>query len=122
MQFASKLHKTMIKRKITIRPYLAIPLCFIFIASAAAQDTAIRAGRLIDPDSGKVLTGQTILIRDNKIEAVGNNVTIPSNAKVIDLSKMTVLPGLIDCHTHLADGAHDSEPMGLQKNRCADGA
>jgi imidazolonepropionase-like amidohydrolase len=90
------------------------------LASAAAQTTAIRAGKLIDPDSGKVLTNQTILIRDNKIEAVGNSVTIPSDAKIIDLSKMTVLPGLIDCHTHLADGAHDSEPMSVFRKTAAE--
>jgi imidazolonepropionase-like amidohydrolase len=85
--------------------------CSAVLVPAAAQITAIRAGKLIDPDSGTVLTGQTILIREGKIEAVGNSVSIPSDAKIVDLSKMTVLPGLIDCHTHLADGAHDSEPM-----------
>jgi imidazolonepropionase-like amidohydrolase len=85
--------------------------CWAFLVPAAAQITAIRAGKLIDPDSGAVLTGQTILIRDGKIEAVGNNVTIPSNAKIIDLSKMTVLPGLIDCHTHVASGAYDSKDL-----------
>ncbi len=83
--------------------------CCALLIPAAAQVTAIRAGKMIDPDSGTVLTGQTILIRDNKIEAVGNNVTIPPNAKIIDLTKMTVLPGLIDCHTHLADGADGDE-------------
>src|ERR1700690_2188575 len=83
---------------------MRVVICAALLIPAAAQTTAIRAGKLIDPDSGTVLTNQTILIRDNKIEAVGNNLTIPSNAKIIDLSKMTVLPGLIDCHTHLADG------------------
>jgi imidazolonepropionase-like amidohydrolase len=85
--------------------------CWAFLVTAAAQITAIRAGKLIDPDSGAVLTGQTILIRASKIEAVGSNVTIPSNAKIIDLSKMTVLPGLIDCHTHVASGAQDSKDL-----------
>jgi imidazolonepropionase-like amidohydrolase len=88
-------------------------------AMTFAQITAIRAGRLIDTDSGKVLSNQTILIRAGKIEAVGANLPIPSNANVIDLSRMTVLPGLIDCHTHLADGAHDSEPMGQFKKTAA---
>jgi len=85
--------------------------CLALLIPAAAQVTAIRAGKLIDPDSGTVLTGQTILIRAGKIEAVGNNVTVPSDAKIIDLSKMTVLPGLIDCHTHLASGAYDSKDL-----------
>jgi imidazolonepropionase-like amidohydrolase len=94
--------------------------CCALLIPASAQTTAIRAGKLIDPDSGTVLAGQTILIRDNKIEAVGNNVTIPSNAKIIDLTRMIVLPGLIDCHTHLADGAHDSEPMGVFRKTAAE--
>ena len=67
-----------------------------------AQLTAIRAGRLIDPDSGTVLTNQVILIKDRKISAVGASLPIPPNATVIDLSGKTVLPGLIDCHTHVA--------------------
>jgi imidazolonepropionase-like amidohydrolase len=74
--------------------------------SAAAQATAIKAGMLIDPDAGVGLADQIILIRANKIEAVGRGLAIPSGATIIDLSNMTVLPGLIDCHTHLADGAH----------------
>lgn len=80
---------------------------------------AIRAGRLVDPDTGTVLTDQIILIRDSKIEKVGKRIEIPANATVIDLSKMTVLPGLIDCHTHLADGAHDGEPLGQFKKTAA---
>jgi imidazolonepropionase-like amidohydrolase len=74
-----------------------------------AQVTAIRAGHLIDPDSGTLLTDQIILIRDAKIENVGKGIGVPPNAKIIDLSKMTVLPGLIDCHTHLAEGADGDE-------------
>jgi imidazolonepropionase-like amidohydrolase len=89
------------------------------ICTAVAQVTAIRAGKLIDTDSGTALTGQTILIRDGRIQAVGGNLTIPANAKVIDLGKMTVLPGLIDCHTHLADGAPDSDPIGQFRKTAA---
>lgn len=94
--------------------------CCILVLSASAQVTAIHAGKLIDPDSGTVLTNQIILIRGNKIEATGDNLRIPSNAKIIDLSKMTVLPGLIDCHTHLADGAHGAEPMNVFSKTAAE--
>ena len=86
-------------------------VCFASFCSVA-QTTAIKAGRLVDPDNGTVLSDQVILIRENKIEAVGKGLAIPTDAKLIDLSKMTVLPGLIDCHTHLADGpTGDSEPL-----------
>lgn len=92
---------------------------FAVTALASAQVTAIRAGRVVDPDSGTVLTDQIILVRDSKIERVGKRIDIPPNAVIVDLTKMTVLPGLIDCHTHLADGAHDGEPMGQFKKTAA---
>ena len=66
--------------------------------------TVIRAGRLIDPDSATVLTEKEILIVGNKVAAVGKQLCAPKDAKRIDLSDKTVLPGLIDCHTHLVDG------------------
>jgi imidazolonepropionase-like amidohydrolase len=67
---------------------------------------AIRAGKLIDVTHSRLLTNQIILIRENgTIAAVGANVAIPANAQTIDLSHSTVFPGLIDCHTHLADGS-----------------
>ena len=69
----------------------------------APQLTAIRAGRLFDSKSGKVAENQVILIEEDKITAVGpaDRVQIPAGAQVIDLSQGTVLPGLIDGHTHV---------------------
>ncbi len=78
---------------------------------ASAQVTAIKAGHMVDVDDGALLADQIILIRDGKIESVGRGLAVPAGAEVIDLSSMTVLPGLIDCHTHLADGLHGSEPL-----------
>jgi imidazolonepropionase-like amidohydrolase len=83
--------------------------------SAVAQVTVVKAGHLIDSDSGTVLTDQKILIVGNKIAAVGKELHIPADATWIDLSDKTVLPGLIDCHTHVADGHGDGEPFNVLK-------
>jgi imidazolonepropionase-like amidohydrolase len=74
-------------------------------AYAQGQVTAVRAGKMFDPKSGANLTNQVVLITGDKITDVGpaDKVTIPTGAKVIDLSKATVLPGLIDGHVHLTD-------------------
>ncbi|PYV86999.1 MAG: Xaa-Pro dipeptidase [Acidobacteria bacterium] len=96
--------------------------CIVFLATltATAQITAIKAGRLIDPDHATVLTDQIIIIRDNKIESVGKGLPIPPDATLIDLSNSTVLPGLIDCHTHLADGpTDDGDPTSQMKKTAA---
>jgi imidazolonepropionase-like amidohydrolase len=88
-----------------------VTMVSVFAVSAQAQQTAapeavtaIKAGRLIDVDNGRVLEKQIILLRGRKIEAIGSDVKIPAGAKLLDLSTKTVLPGLIDCHSHLADG------------------
>ncbi|HET6143066.1 MAG TPA: amidohydrolase family protein [Candidatus Acidoferrales bacterium] len=77
-----------------------------------ARVYAIKAGKLVDPEKGTTETNQIILVRGKTIEAVGPNVQIPSDAKLIDLSKSTVLPGLFDAHTHLC--------MTLKKDRDGD--
>jgi imidazolonepropionase-like amidohydrolase len=85
---------------------------------AAAKLIAVRAGTLIDVTAGRALRHQTILIRGSKIEAVGEGLAVPEGAEVIDLSDMTVLPGLVDCHTHLADLAN-AEPLDLLRKTAA---
>jgi len=89
---------------------------------APAHEIAIKAGHLVDVDSGTVLSDQVILVRDNRVIAVGKALAIPTGATVIDLSNMTVLPGLIDCHTHLADGARDpsGDPLSYLKRTAAE--
>ena len=76
-----------------------------------AQTTAVRAGRLFDPKSGQMMSNQVVLIQGERITQVGPaaSVSIPAGARVIDLSRATVLPGLIDGHVHLTDAS-----IGLQ--------
>ncbi|HEU0251721.1 MAG TPA: amidohydrolase family protein [Pyrinomonadaceae bacterium] len=72
------------------------------MAQTAPPITAIKAGRLIDPETGTATTNQIILIEGERIKAIGGNLAIPPGATVIDLSKLSVLPGLVDTHTHMA--------------------
>ncbi|MDQ3801934.1 MAG: amidohydrolase family protein [Acidobacteriota bacterium] len=83
----------------TIVPVLLL-LCFA-IAAGAQQVTAIRAGRILDPETGAVSSSQIILVEGQNIKAVGAGLQIPAGAAVIDLSGQVVLPGLFDAHTHL---------------------
>jgi imidazolonepropionase-like amidohydrolase len=64
--------------------------------------TAIRAGRLVDPETGTIANNQIILVQGGRFTAIGANVPVPAGAQVIDLSSLTVLPGLVDAHNHLA--------------------
>src|SRR5947207_6969031 len=83
-------------------------------AVAAPQPIYIKAGTLIDGRADTARSNQVIVVRGNRIESVGGDVAVPAGAKVIDLSNMTVMPGMIDTHTHLflqgedpAEGGYD---------------
>lgn len=80
---------------------------------ANAQIIAVKAGKLVDTESGTVRNDVIVLIdvADGRIKAVGPEVAIPKDATIIDLAKRTVLPGLIDCHTHLVGDANDLDPL-----------
>ena len=75
----------------------------IYKCSPAARSYAVRAGRLFDSKTGQMLTKQVVLISGDRISEVGpvSQVKIPAGTEVIDLTQATVLPGLIDAHTHM---------------------
>ena len=96
--------------EIIMRPKLFLLLStLIFCVTAFAQEPAkekpkviaIKAGRLIDGISNTVINNAFIIIEGDKIIAVGSDVKVPAGAEVIDLKNSTVMPGLIDCHTHV---------------------
>ena len=83
------------------------------LASGAGQGlTAIRAGRLVDVERGEVRRDQVVLVRGTRIEAVlPGSAKLPSEARLVDLSRYTVLPGLIDCHAHLIGDATGADVL-----------
>ncbi len=78
-------------------------LAFVFTTVLTAQNTYLHCGKLIDTESGKVLTEQTIIVSGNKIVSVEKGYKTPNNNEdtVIDLKSKTVMPGLIDMHVHI---------------------
>jgi len=87
---------------------------------ASANVIVIHAGRLFDAPSGRMLEGQDVLVRANRIEQVGSKLAVPSGAREIDLRNATVLPGFIDVHTHLVDSGHAGyESLGVSVPRQA---
>src|ERR1700688_860464 len=67
---------------------------------AGAPVKAIRFGKLVD-GTGKVITNAVVLVEGDRIKSVGPDSPIPAGAEVIDLSRYTGIPGLIDAHTHI---------------------
>lgn len=88
----------------------AMTICSLLLTNSSAQNkpsqyTLIKAGRLIDVRAGRVLQNQGILIEGERIKTVGSLSEVqrsaPAAARIVDLSRATVLPGLADCHTHI---------------------
>jgi imidazolonepropionase-like amidohydrolase len=97
---------------------LSIGACGVKAQTApSAPLTVIRAGTMIDGQSDTTKTNQLIFVRGERIEKITNaSATIPPEAKLVDLSNATVLPGLIDAHTHLFLWGEDPAKGGYDAN------
>jgi imidazolonepropionase-like amidohydrolase len=89
----------------------ALLLSLVLSHAALAQDTGrsatvrrvvvVRAARMLDVRTGAFVNNAVIVIEDDLVAAVGSNLSIPAGAQVVDLGNLTLVPGLIDCHTHV---------------------
>src|SRR5688572_14898826 len=83
--------------------------CFVILlySSVLAQPQqktplkALKAAAMLDVEAGKIVPRPVVLIEGERIRAVGSDLAIPAEAEVMDLGDAVLLPGLIDCHTHV---------------------
>ena len=98
-----------------LRGHGRFSICVLSLAlatHASAATTAIKAGRVVDA-SGKVITNAVIVVDNDRITSVGTGAP-PAGAELIDLSRFTLIPGLIDLHTHMSyfwDGTPGTRPL-----------
>ena len=102
-QVAKKLKLT----KEVLMRYLIVIICLAINTISFCQTYAIKADRLIDGKSDKALDSPTVIVYQKKIIDVNFNNQMPDSAEIIDLKGYTILPGLIDAHTHLLTDGSD---------------
>jgi imidazolonepropionase-like amidohydrolase len=95
-----------------------------FCGAVCAEQSviAIRAGHLIDTIGGRLTGAQVIIVRDGVIADVGPDIPVPADARVIDLGAYTVLPGLMDAHTHLTIDWSNQDPLAELEHTAAERA
>src|SRR5688572_25632241 len=91
----------MIHRKKGLYCLFTFVITFVFTTGLLAQNTVIKAGHLFDSKTGKFLDNQVVVIKNGRIQEVGQNISTKNTDKIIDLSDSWVLPGLMDCHVHI---------------------
>jgi imidazolonepropionase-like amidohydrolase len=79
--------------------------------TARAETVHVHAGHLVDPEQGRVLADQMVTVVGGRVTAIAPWKGAPADGKLVDWSAYTVLPGLLDCHTHIADGSVEGDPV-----------
>jgi imidazolonepropionase-like amidohydrolase len=100
----------------------AFLIVLVSSVSSEAQLTALKAGRLIDGLGGEPIEPAIVIVEGERIQAVGRDLPIPPGTVMVDLGSATLLPGLIDLHTHLTDRADVHWEEGLLKTTPPDAA
>ncbi|HEY1873974.1 MAG TPA: amidohydrolase family protein [Steroidobacteraceae bacterium] len=103
---------------------LLLLLLSSFVGPVCADEPAIaiRAGHLLDTIAGRMAGAQVIIVRDGVIADVGPDVQVPDGARLIDLGAYTVLPGLMDAHTHLTIDQGNQDPLAELEHTAAERA
>jgi len=96
-----ELHQKLISAALTFAVCFLLFLGTITAQNSQAPSLAVRASRMLDVKTGNVVTNAVILIENGRIKGAGSGLAIPAGTEVIDLGEAIILPGLIDCHTHL---------------------
>lgn len=97
----------LIKRLTAFALLLSLTLAHVALAQDAGRSATtrrvvvVRAARMLDVRTGAFVNNPVIIIEDDKVVAVGANLSTPAGAQILDLGNLTLLPGLIDCHTHV---------------------
>ena len=82
-----------------------LPALLFVATTLCSQVLVIQTSRLVDPESGTSIARAVILVENGKVTQIGPNVAVPAGAAAVDLSRYTVMPGLVDAHTHLCAGS-----------------
>src|SRR3982751_5845724 len=88
--------------------------------SQASDHVAIRAARMLDVSHGQLINDAIILVEGDHVTAVGSKLLIPQGARIIDLGDRTILPGLIDAHTHITYHFDETGHFGLSGDASPD--